>query len=122
MSKPKRKEHRANRAVLRNVRIAPRKVRVVVDLIRSKPVGEALNILQFTNKKAAPMVAKLVESALFNVEESQQLDWNPDDLIISEVYVDEGATLRRFKPRAQGRATRIDKRTSHITVVLQPRG
>lgn len=121
MSKPKRKQHRANQAFLRNARIAPRKVRIVADLIRNKPVAEAMDILQFTPKKAAPMLRKLIDSALYNIEESQQLDWDLDDLVISELQVNEGPTLRRFLPRAQGRATRLNKRSSHITVVLQPR-
>lgn len=121
MSKPSKKEHRANRAVLSNVRVAPNKARVVADLIRNKPVQEALSILQFTPKKAAPMMMKLIESALSNIETSQDLDWDIDGLVVSEAYVNEGPTLRRYLPRAQGRATRINKRTSHITVVLQPR-
>ena len=120
MGKPKRKEHRANRAVLKNVRIAPLKARIVADLIRNKPVDEALSILQFTPKKAAPFVSKLIESAISNVEESEELDWDIDELVVAAAYVDEGATMRRFRPRAQGRATRINKRTCHITVVLQP--
>ncbi len=122
MGKPKRKEHRANRAILRNARISPFKVRIVADLIRNKPVGEALTILQFSSKRGAPLLSKLIESALSNVEESQELDWDIDELVVAEAYVDEGPTLRRFRPRAQGRATRINKRTSHITVVLQPAG
>ena len=121
MSKPKRKEHRANRASLSNARISPRKVRIVADLIRNKPVSEAMEILQFTPKKAAPMLRKLIDSALYNIEESQQLDWDLDDLVIADLQVNEGPTLRRFLPRAQGRATRLNKRSSHITVVLQPR-
>lgn len=122
MGKESRKQHSANRAILRNVRIAPRKARIVVDLVRSKPVGEALSILQFTTKKASPMVSKLINSAISNIEMSDELDWDIDDLVVSEIYVDEAPTMRRFKPRAQGRATRINKRTSHITVVLQPAG
>jgi len=121
MSKSKRKQHRANQASLRNARIAPRKVRIVADLIRNKPVAEAMDILQFTPKKASPMLRKLIDSALYNIEESQQLDWDLDDLVVSELQVNEGPTLRRFLPRAQGRATRLNKRSSHITVVLQPR-
>lgn len=120
MSKPKRKEHRANRAVLRNVRISPFKARVVADLIRNKPVYEALSILEFTPKKASPILAKLINSALSNVETSQELDWDIDGLVVAEAYVNEGPTMRRFMPRAQGRATRINKRTSHVTVVLKP--
>jgi large subunit ribosomal protein L22 len=122
MSKPKRKQHRANQASAINVRIAPRKARIVVDLIRNKPVEEALQILQFTPKKASPMVAKLIESAIHNVTESAELDWDTDDLIVAQAYVNEGPTLKRFMPRAMGRATRINKRSSQITVVLQPRG
>ncbi|MBA2662481.1 MAG: 50S ribosomal protein L22 [Bradymonadaceae bacterium] len=122
MSKPKSKQHRANQASVLNIRIAPRKARVVVDLVRNKHVEEALQILQFTPKKASPVVAKLIESAIHNVTNSEQLDWDTDDLYVAQAYVNEGPTLRRFTPRAQGRATRINKRTSQITVVLQPRG
>lgn len=121
MSKAKRKQHRANKATLRNARIAPRKVRIVVDLIRNKPVSEAMDILQFTQKKAAPMLRKLIDSAMYNIEESKELDWDLDELVVATATVDEGRTLRRFLPRAQGRATRLNKRSSHITVVLQPR-
>ena len=121
MSKQKRKQHRANKATLRNARIAPRKVRIVADLIRNKPVSEAMDILQFTPKKAAPMLRKLIDSAMYNIEESKELDWDLDELVIATATVDEGRTLRRFQPRAQGRATRLNKRSSHITVVLQPR-
>ncbi|TXD35096.1 50S ribosomal protein L22 [Lujinxingia vulgaris] len=121
MSKPKQKTHRANQASAQNIRIAPRKARIVVDLVRNRPVEEALQILQFTPKKAAPLVANLIESAIHNVMNSEQLDWDTDDLYVAQAYVNEGPTLRRFMPRAQGRATRINKRTSQITVVLQPR-
>lgn len=121
MSKPKRKEHRANRVVLRNARISARKVRIVADLIRNKPIAEAIQILDFTPKKASPMLRKLIDSATYNIEQSKELDWDIDDLVVAKAWVDEGATLRRFRPRAQGRATRINKRTSHITVVLEPR-
>lgn len=122
MSKPSRKEHRANHVSARNVHIAPRKARIVVDLVRNKSVEEALQILQFTPKKASPVVAKLIESAIHNVSNSDVLNWDTDDLFIAQAYVNEGPTLRRFKPRAMGRATRINKRTSQITIVLQPRG
>ena len=115
-----KKEHKANKVSAMTVRIAPRKVRLVTDLIRGKSVDEALNILQFTAKRAAPVISKLIESALHNIERSDQLDWDVDALHVSEIFVDEGPTLRRFKPRAQGRATRINKRTSNITLVLQP--
>lgn len=121
MSKQGRNEHRANRALAKNVQIAPRKARIVVDLIRNKPVEEAMEILAFTPKKASPLVRKLINSAIHNVMESNELEWDTDDLYVAEAYVNEGPTLRRFMPRAQGRATRINKRTSQITVVLQPR-
>lgn len=121
MGKQSKKTSSANKATIKLVRISPSKVRLVVDLIRGKSVDEALNILQFTAKRAAPIVGKLVENALNNIERSETLDWDIDDLYVSKVFVDEGPTLRRFKPRAQGRATRINKRTSHITVVLESR-
>jgi large subunit ribosomal protein L22 len=107
--------------MLRNVRISPRKARIVVDLIRNKSVEDAANILQFTTKKVAPMLTKLLESAIHNVDASEELDWDVDDLVVAQVYVDEGPTMRRFRPRAMGRATPIRKRTSHITLVLEPR-
>ena len=113
---------RANRAHAKMVRISPRKVRIVLDLVRDKPVDEALDILRFTSKRAAPVVSKLIESAISNVEYSEQLDWDVDELVITKCYADEGPTLRRFKPRAMGRATRINKRTSNITVELGPFG
>lgn len=121
MSKPKRKQYRANQAVLRRARISPRKVRIVADLIRNKPVAEAMDILQFTPKKAAPMLRKLIDSAMSNIEDSKELDWDIDELVVAHVVADEGPTMRRFLPRAQGRATRLNKRTSHITVVLEQR-
>ncbi len=111
---------RANTAKARHLRIAPRKARMVIDLVRGKPILEALDILQFTQKRAAPMITKVIESALANVDESEQLDWVLEDLYVAEAYVNEGPTLKRFKPRAMGRATTILKKTSHINVVLEP--
>src|SRR5699024_7103604 len=104
------------KAVVKFVRIAPRKVRLVVDLIRGKDVGQAISILRHTQRGASPIVEKVLNSAIANAEHNYELD--PDNLIVSEVYVDEGATLKRFRPRAQGRASSINKRTSHITVVV----
>ena len=121
MSKAKRRQHRPNRVILSNVRIAPRKVRIVADLVRNKPVDEAMDILQFTPKRAAPMLRKMIDSAMSNIEESRELDWDIDDLVVASLQVDEGPTLRQFLPRAQGRATRLNKRSSHITIILQPR-
>lgn len=104
------------KAVLRTVRIAPRKVRLVVDLVRGKKVGEAIAILKHTPKAASPVVEKLILSAIANAEHNYEMD--PDNLVISQAFVDEGPTLKRFRPRAQGRASAINKRTSHVTVVL----
>ncbi|RHW36254.1 50S ribosomal protein L22 [Lysinibacillus yapensis] len=104
------------KAIARTVRIAPRKVRLVVDLIRGKQVGEAVAILRHTPKAASPVVEKVLKSAVANAEHNYELDVN--NLVVSEVYVDEGPTLKRFRPRAQGRASAINKRTSHITLVV----
>ncbi|SES20161.1 LSU ribosomal protein L22P [Gracilibacillus ureilyticus] len=104
------------KAVAKSVRIAPRKVRLVVDLVRGKNVGEAIAILKHTQRSASPVVEKLINSAVANAEHNYEM--NPDNLVISEAFVNEGVTLKRFRPRAQGRATQINKRTSHITVVL----
>jgi large subunit ribosomal protein L22 len=104
------------KAVARNVRIAPRKVRLVVDLIRGKKASEALGILKFTPKAASPVVEKVLNSALANADHNYNMDL--ENLYITEAYVDGGPILKRFRPRAQGRAFRIHKRTSHITIVL----
>jgi large subunit ribosomal protein L22 len=104
------------KAIARTVRIAPRKVRLVVDLIRGKQVGEAVAILRHTPKAASPVVEKVLKSAVANAEHNYDLDIN--SLVVSEVFVDEGPTLKRFRPRAQGRASAINKRTSHITLVV----
>lgn len=104
------------RAVLKYARISPRKARLVVDTIRGKEVAEALRSLSFTDKKAAPMVAKIVRSAVANAEQQGVND--PDKLFVKSTFVNEGPTIKRFMPRAMGRATQILKRTSHITVVL----
>ena len=104
------------KAVLRTVRIAPRKVRLVVDLIRGKQVGEAVAILNHTPKAASPVVQKLLKSAVANAEHNYEMDVN--NLVVAQIFVDEGPTMKRFRPRAQGRASAINKRTSHITIVL----
>lgn len=104
------------KAVARTVRIAPRKARLVVDLIRGKQVGEAISILKFTPKAASPIVEKVLNSAIANAEHNYEMDVN--NLVVSKAYVDEGPTLKRFRPRARGRASQINKRTSHITIVL----
>jgi len=101
------------------VRQSARKMRQVVDLVRGKPVNEALNILHFTPKKAATTVEKTLLSAVsnfMNTDEGASVD--PDDLRIKEVYVDEGPTAKRYRPRAMGRATIVRKRSSHLTIVI----
>ncbi|HIW13655.1 MAG TPA: 50S ribosomal protein L22 [Candidatus Salinicoccus stercoripullorum] len=104
------------KAVAKTVRIAPRKARMVLDLIRGKEVGEAIAILNLTNKRTSPVVEKVLKSAVANAEHNYDMDI--DSLVVSEAYADEGPTLKRFRPRAQGRATKINKRTSHITIVV----
>ena len=104
------------RAIAKYIRITPRKVRLVVDLIRGKDVREALGILKFTPRGASPVVEKVLRSAIANAENNHNMD--TDRLFVKEVYVNPGPTLKRFHPRAQGRAFSIMKRTSHITVVV----
>lgn len=104
------------KAAANYIRIAPRKVQLVVDLIRGKAVGDAIAILRHTPKAASPVVEKLVNSAVANAEHNYSMD--PNNLVISEIYVNQGPTLKRFRARAMGRASRINKRTSHITVVV----
>jgi large subunit ribosomal protein L22 len=104
------------KAIAKTVRIAPRKVGLVVDLIRGKNVAEAIAILQHTQRGASPVVEKVLKSAVANAEHNYEMD--ADNLVVSEAYVNEGATMKRFRPRAQGRASKINKRTSHITVVV----
>jgi large subunit ribosomal protein L22 len=103
-------------AKLKNVRLSPRKARLVVDMVRGKGIQEALNTLQFSPQKTAPVLSKLLKSAVANAEQKGVAD--VDRLFVKTVMVDQGPVLRRFMPRAQGRATRIRKPTSHITVVL----
>lgn len=104
------------KASARMIRIAPRKVRLVVDQIRGKDAGEAIAILRFTNRGAAEAVEKVLKSAIANAEHNY--DMNVEDLFVSEAYANEGPTLKRFRPRAKGAASKISKRTSHITVVV----
>jgi large subunit ribosomal protein L22 len=104
------------RARVKYIRIAPRKVRLVVDLIRGKEVGEALAILRLTPRGASPVVEKVLKSAVANAQNNHNMDVNR--LFVKEISVDPGPTLKRFHPRAQGRAYSIMKRTSHITVVV----
>ena len=120
-SREKARSRRKNRekrphATARYVRISSRKVKIVIDMIRGKKVDEALNILEFTPKAAALPVKKLLQSAIANAENN--LDLDPSNLYVAEVYANQGPTLKRYRPRAHGRATPIMKRTSHIGIVL----
>jgi large subunit ribosomal protein L22 len=103
-------------ATAKRLRVSPQKARLVVDLVRGKPVSDALDILNFSTQKAAGLVRKVVESAIANAENNAGADI--DELKIREIFVNEGLTMKRIKPRAKGRADRIFKRTSHITVTV----
>jgi large subunit ribosomal protein L22 len=104
------------KAIAKFQRVAPRKARLVIDLVRGKSIEEARSILMFSDRAAAEVVLKVVNSAVANAEYSTQTQ--PEDLVIKQIFADEGPTLKRIRPRAQGRAFRIRKRTSHITVVV----
>jgi large subunit ribosomal protein L22 len=105
------------RAIARHVRVSPMKARRVINLVRGLPAKQALTVLQFAPQAASEPVYKVLASAIANAENNERLD--PDSLLVSKAYVDEGPTLKRFRPRAQGRAYRIRKRTCHITVVVE---
>jgi len=114
---PEMEEVRTAFARATYVRVSPMKARRVVDLIRNLPAQEALSVLKFAPQAASEPVAKVLASAIANAEHNFSLD--PDTLFVSQAYVDEGPMLKRFRPRAQGRAYRIRKRTSHITVEVE---
>lgn len=107
------------KAVAKYIRIAPRKVRIVVDLIRGKSVGEAIAILKFTPKVGSEVVEKVLKSAIANAEHNY--DMNVDNLFVSEAFVDQGPTLKRIHPRSRGQAFKILKRSSHVTVAVKER-
>lgn len=107
------------KAVAKYVRIAPRKVRIVMDLIRGKNIGEAFAILKYTPKVGAEVIEKVLKSAVANAEHNN--DMNVDNLYISAAYVDQGPTLKRIHPRSRGQAFKILKRSSHVTVVVKER-
>jgi large subunit ribosomal protein L22 len=117
MTSPDTDEVRTAFARATHVRVTPMKARRVVDLIRGMPAQQALSVLKFAPQAASEPVAKVLASAIANAEHNFSLD--PETLFISRAYVDEGPTLKRFQPRAQGRAYRILKRTSHITIELE---
>jgi large subunit ribosomal protein L22 len=113
-----------SKAVLRHVRVSAQKARLVADLVRGMDVPDAIETLAFTRKKSAPLVKKLIESAVANAEHSaarDEVSLDIDALVVKTIFVDAGPQLRRFRPRAQGRAGKILKKTSHITVVLGTR-
>ena len=108
------------RAKLSYARISSRKVKIVIDMIRNKPVDVAMGILKNTPKAASDLLIKLLASAVANAENNHNMDKN--NLYIAEIYANQGPTLKRVRPRAQGRAFRIRKRTSHITIVVKELG
>ncbi len=108
------------KATAKYVRMSPTKLKPVADLIRGKDLREALTILKFTPGKGAELVEKVVQSAAANAENN--FDMNPDDLYVAEVYANQGPTMKRWRPGAQGRASRILKRSSHIGVTLKEKG
>jgi large subunit ribosomal protein L22 len=104
------------KAITRNIRISPTKVRPVIDLVRGKKVDLALSILEYVPHKAAREIARTIKSAAANAENN--FDMSKEDLVVKTIYADAGPILKRIMPRARGRADRIDKRTSHITVIV----
>jgi large subunit ribosomal protein L22 len=107
------------RAIAKYIRVSPRKIRLLMREIRGKRVEEALNLLSFAPQRGAPVLRKLIKSAVANA--SQHADVDVDNLFVKYIFADEGPTLKRFMPRAMGRATRIRRRTSHLTVILDER-
>jgi large subunit ribosomal protein L22 len=118
MAGAKTNERPGTRAQVKQVRMSATKVRVVLDLIRDKSIDEAADILTFTERAAAQVVGKCLDSAVANAEHNDEID--PETLYVSACYADEGRTLYRYRPRARGRATRIRKRTCHITIIVSP--
>src|SRR5215510_1953836 len=111
-------ERPGTRAQVRHVRMSAYKVREVLDLIRNLPAAEAADVLQFTERAASDVISRCLTSAVANAQHNDELD--PDTLYVSTCYADEGPTLKRWRPRARGRATRIRKRMCHITIIVSP--
>ena len=107
-------------ATAKRLRVSPRKARLVADQVRGKAVSDAVDILNFSTQKSAPLVRKVLDSAIANAENNEGAD--VDELKISAIYVDEGVTIKRIRPRARGRADRFFKRTCHVTVTLTDAG
>lgn len=105
-----------NFATHKRARSSPQKIRLVADMIRGKKVSKAIEILEHTNKKAAKLIKKVIESAISNAEHNNNIDI--DDLKITKIFIDQGPSMKRILPRAKGRADHILKRTSHITVIV----
>ena len=118
MTAAKTNERPGTRAQVRHVRMSAYKVREVLDIVRGLPVGEAADVLTFTERGASEVIARCLASAVANAQHNDELD--PDTLYVSACYADEGPTLKRWRPRARGRATRIRKRMSHITIIVSP--
>ncbi len=118
MTATKTNERPGTRAQVKNVRMSATKARVVLDLIRNKSIDEAGDVLTYTERSAAEVIGKLLDSAVANAEHNDQLD--PESLFVSACYADEGRTMYRWRPRARGRATKIRKRTCHITLIVSP--
>jgi large subunit ribosomal protein L22 len=118
MTGAKTNERPGTRAQVRHVRMSAYKVREVLDIVRGLPVGEAADVLRFTERAASEVVSRCLASAVANAQHNDELD--PDTLYVSACYADEGPTLKRWRPRARGRATRIRKRMSHVTMIVSP--
>lgn len=118
MTGQKTNERPGTRAQVKNVRMSATKARVVLNLIRNAPVDEARDVLAYTERSAAEVIGKCLESAVANAEHNDQID--PETLFVSACYADEGRTMYRWRPRARGRATKIRKRTCHITLIVSP--
>jgi large subunit ribosomal protein L22 len=118
MTGAKTNERPGTRAQVRHVRMSAYKVREVLDLVRGLPAGEAADVLRFTERAASEVVGRCLASAVANAQHNDELD--PDTLYVSACYADEGPTLKRWRPRARGRATRIRKRMSHVTIIVSP--
>jgi large subunit ribosomal protein L22 len=118
MTGAKTNERPGTRAQVRHIRTSAYKVREVIDLIRGLPVGEAADVLRFTERGPSEVVARCLASAVANAQHNDEVD--PDTLYVSACYADEGPTLKRWRPRARGRATRIRKRMSHLTIIVSP--
>lgn len=112
-------EAKEAKSIAKYIRIAPRKIRIVIDLIRGKNVAEAFAILKFTPKVGSEVIEKVLKSAVANAEHNY--DMNADNLYVSAAYVDQGPTLKRIHPRSRGQAFKILKRSSHVTVVVKER-